>query len=359
MDTTGNETTFPQATEASSKAGSAGSGSAPASAASASPASSTPDLKGDHTSRLLIGNLCMLVAALFWGLNVSVTKALYDPIGWMTPHSIVIVRLIGGAILFWIASAFVKCESIEKSDWLKLILGGFIGLFGFIFLFIQSLEYGSAIDISIIMTLPPIFVILIGVIFLHRRPGWMEYVGVAVSFVGAAIVILGGADKGHISSHSPHPILGDCLAIASTICYAFYLTILEGPTKKYKPVGMLRWIFLFAAIPSLFLLKGFDELPLFTGHAPALPWIYITFILVGPTFIAYFLVQPAMKRIGSELVSIYQYLLPVFATISAIFMIHEKLHWIQVLAMGVIVIGMLFTTFGKRRRVKKEGQDDV
>lgn len=313
----------------------------------------TPD---KSVSQLLVGNLCMLVAAIFWGLNVSVTKALYDPIGWMTPQSIVIVRLVGGTILFWLASIFIKCEAIQREDWLKVVLGGLVGLFGFIFLFIKSLEYGSAIDISIIMTLPPIFVILIGVIFLKRRPGWMEYLGVLVSFVGAAIVILGG---GHgATEHSKDPVLGDILAIASTICYAFYLTILEGPTKKYKPVALLRWIFLFSAIPALFLLKDFDKLPLF-HHAPALPWVYITFILLCPTFIAYFLVQPAMKRIGSELVSIYQYLLPVFATISAIIMIKEKLHWIQVIAMGVIVVGMLFTTFGKRRRVKKEGQDDV
>lgn len=312
-------------------------------------------------SGLLIGNLCMLVAAIFWGLNVSVTKALFYPHHWLTPDALTAVRLVGGAVLFWIASLFVKCESIEKQDWLKMVLGGFIGLFGFIYLFITSLKFGSAIDISIIMTLPPIFVILIGVIFLKRRPGWMEYVGVVVSFVGAAIVILGGA--GHDADHLSHstatkPLLGDLLAIASTICYAFYLTILEGPTQRYHPVALLRWIFLFAAIPALFCLKGFDHLPIF--HADkALPWIYVGFILLCPTFIAYFLVQPAMKRIGSELVSIYQYLLPVFATVSAIFMLGEKLHWIQVLAMGVIVIGMLFTTFGKRRRVKKEGQDDV
>lgn len=315
--------------------------------------------KGHTTaSSLLVGNLCMLVAALFWGLNVSVTKALYDPVAWMTPHSIVIVRLVGGAILFWLASAFIKCESIEREDWLKVVLGGFIGLFGFIYLFIQSLEFGSAIDISIIMTLPPIFVILIGVIFLKRRPGWLEYLGVVISFVGAAIVILGGAGSGHVTHHNPHPVLGDMLAIASTICYAFYLTVLEGPTKKYKPVALLRWLFLFAAIPSLFLLKDFQNLPLL-HHAPALPWVYIAFILICPTFIAYFLVQPAMKRIGSELVSIYQYLLPVFATVSAIFMIHEKLHTIQVIAMVVIVAGMCCTTFGKRKRVKKEGQEDA
>lgn len=332
--------------------------SAPASSPSSNSSSPKSPVKDSKASSLLIGNLCMLFAALFWGLNVSVTKALYDPVLWMTPHSIVIVRLVGGAILFWLASAFIKCENIQREDWLKVVLGGFVGLFGFIFLFIQSLEYGSAIDISIIMTLPPIFVILIGVIFLKRRPGWMEYLGVVVSFVGAAIVILGGAGHDKATHHNPDPVLGDILAIASTICYAFYLTILEGPTKKYRPVALLRWIFLFAAIPSLFLLKDFDKLHIF-HDAPALPWIYIAFILIGPTFIAYFLVQPAMKRIGSELVSIYQYLLPVFATISAIFMIGEKLHLIQIIAMVVIVIGMLFTTFGKRKRVKKEGQDDV
>lgn len=329
----------------------------PTAGATAMP-SAAPPAADRSASSLLIGNLCMLFAALFWGLNVSVTKALIPE--WMTANSICVVRLVGGAILFWFASAFVRCESIQREDWLKLVLGGFVGLFGFIYLFITSLRYGSAIDISIIMTLPPIFVILGGILFFHRHPGWKEYLGVAISFVGAAIVILGGVGHETASQEkgATDPILGDCLAIASTICYAFYLTILEGPTKKYHPVALLRWIFLFAAIPALFLLKDFDMIPLF-HHAPARPWIYIAFILVCPTFIAYFLVQPAMKRIGSELVSIYQYLLPVFATISAVLMKIDKLHWIQVVAMVVIVIGMLFTTFGKRQRVKKEGQDDV
>lgn len=321
------------------------------------PSQSTPQPSGglkktESAGSLLIGHACILVAAIFWGLNVTVTKALIP--SEMTANSITIVRLAGGATLFWFASAFVKCETIEKEDWLKITLGGFVGLFGFIFLFITSLKYGNPIDISIIMTLPPIFVILIGVIFLKRRPGWMEYLGIVISFVGAAIVILDGASR----KEGSDDILGDLLAVASTLCYAFYLVILEKPTAKYHPVAMLRWIFLFAAIPALFLLKDFDKLPIFHSHH-AVPWIEIGFILLCPTFMAYFLVQPAIKRIGSELVSIYQYLLPVFATISAVIMLHVHLRWMQVLAMGVIIIGMLFTTFGKRKRVKLHGNDDV
>lgn len=297
----------------------------------------------NQKSKFLLGNGCILLASIFWGVNVSVTKALIPE--WMTSNGISAVRLIGGCVLFWIASLFLKTEKIDRQDWVKLIVGGVVGLFGFISLFVTSLRYGNPIDISIIMTIPPIFVILIGVIFQHQRPSLMEYAGVVVSFAGAAIVIL--ANSGGKSGSDN--VLGDVLAILSTLCYAIYLVILEQPTKKYKPVNMLRWVFLFAAIPALFLVPGMQKMPILHASS-AIPWVEIGFILLCPTFIAYFLVQPAIKSIGSELVSIYQYLLPVFATISAVIMGIDHLKWIQVVAMAVIIVGMVLTNVGKKRR---------
>lgn len=248
----------------------------------------------------------------------------------------------------WLASMFLKCQPIAKNDWYKLGLGGAIGLFLFIYLFVTSLRYGNPIDISIIMTLPPVFVILIGVIFLKRRPSLMEYLGVVVSMAGAVVVIVSGGSGKNGSDN----LLGDLLAVASTLCYAFYLVILEGPTKTYRPVNMLRWVFLFAAIPALFLIPGMQQMPILQSN-DATPWLEIGFILLCPTFIAYFLVQPAIKKIGSELVSLYQYLLPVFATLSAVAMGLDKLKWIQVIAMLIIVGGMVLTNVGKHRRVSK------
>lgn len=294
----------------------------------------------------LFGNACMLLAVIFWGINIPVTKALIPE--WMTAESISVVRLIGGCILFWITSIFMKCEAIEKEDWLKIVLGGMIGLFAFIYLFIVSLRYGSAIDISIIMTLPPVFVILIGIIFEHQHPTLLEYAGIAVSFIGAVIVILGG---GQSMPGAPNPILGDILAMLSAICFAFYLVILAKPSHKYKPLALLRWVYLFAAIPALFLLEGFADLPIF-GSVQLAPWLEVLFILFCPTFFSYFLVQPAIKNIGAELSSLYQYLMPVVAAICAVLMGLEKIGWIQVLAMCVIVAGMVLTTIGKRKRAR-------
>ncbi|MBD5197896.1 MAG: EamA family transporter [Bacteroidales bacterium] len=299
------------------------------------------------TSGALIGNLCILIATIFWGMNVSFTKALIPD--WMTADGIVVVRLVGGCLLMWIVSLFLKCEKIARHDWLKLFLGGAIGLFAFIYLFVTSLRYGNPIDISIIMTLPPIFVILIGVIFMKQRPSVAEYIGIAVSMAGAAVVILDGQGGKNGSDN----LLGDLLAVASTLCYAFYLVILQGPTKTYRPVNMLRWVFLFSAIPALFLIPGMQTMPILHS-TESTPWLEIGFILLCPTFLAYFLVQPAEKRIGSELVSLYQYLLPVFATITAVVMGLDHLKGIQVLAMVIIIAGMVLTNIGKRKRSRKQ-----
>lgn len=293
--------------------------------------------------KFIAGNACILVATIFWGVNVSFTKALIPQ--WMTSESISAVRLVGGCLLFWLASLFVRNARIDRADWKLILLGGVIGLFGFIYLFVMSLRYGNPIDISIIMTLPPMFVLLMGVLFRHARPSWIELVCVAVSFVGAVIVILDG-NSGKAGSDN---LLGDVLAVASCICYAFYLVILEQPTRKYPPVTLLRWVFLFSAIPGAFLAIGFDKLPILHASVAA-PWLEIGFILLCPTFIAYFLVQPAIRSIGSELVSLYQYLLPVFATVSAVLMGLDTLRWAQVAAMAVIIAGMVLTNIGKRHR---------
>ena len=293
--------------------------------------------------KFIAGNACILVATIFWGVNVSFTKALIPQ--WMTSESISAVRLVGGCLLFWLASLFVRNARIDRADWKLILLGGVIGLFGFIYLFVMSLRYGNPIDISIIMTLPPMFVLLMGVLFRHARPSWIELAGVAVSFVGAVIVILDG-NSGKAGSDN---LLGDVLAVASCICYAFYLVILEQPTRKYPPVTLLRWVFLFSVIPGAFLAIGFDKLPILHASVAA-PWLEIGFILLCPTFIAYFLVQPAIRSIGSELVSLYQYLLPVFATVSAVLMGLDTLRWAQVAAMAVIIAGMVLTNIGKRHR---------
>lgn len=293
----------------------------------------------------LAGSMAILIATIFWGVNIPAVKALVPE--WMPANAVTVCRVMGACILFWMASIFVKTEKIAKDDWWRLIVGGGVGLFCFIFLLNLSMKFANPIDVSIIMTLPPAFVILIGVIFLHRRPSLLEYIGVVVAFAGAVVVIVSG-NKG---AHGSDNLLGDLIALASTLCYSVYLIITEKPSHTYRPVTMLRWVFLFASIPAIFCLGSMRDMGLM--HAGAGPWLWIIFIVLCPSFLAYFLLSGALKRIGSELVSIYQYLIPVFATIASVIMGLDKLHWIQVVAMAIIIFGMVLTNQGKRRRLTR------
>lgn len=302
--------------------------------------------------KFLVGSLCILLATIFWAVNIPVVKALVPE--WMPADAVTVIRILGACVLFWICSIFVKNDKIARADWWRLIVGGAIGLFCFIYLLNLSLKYANPIDVSIIMTLPPVFVILIGVIFQKRRPSGMEYLGVAVAFAGAVIVILSGRGGGG----SSHNILGDLIALASTLCYSIYLVITEKPSHTYHPVSMLRWTFLFASVPALFLLGSFHDMELW-HTADVAPWLETVFILLCPSFLAYFLLSPAEKAIGPELVSLYQYLIPVFATITSVLMKVGHLHWIQIVAMVIIILGMVLTNVGKRRRQRAQANDKV
>lgn len=294
-------------------------------------------------SPFIRGNLYILIATIFFGVNIPVVKYLIPQ--WMSAMDVSAFRLFGGCMLFWIASIFIKTEPIVRRDWLNLILGGAIGLFSFIYLFNLSLSYADPIDVSIIMTLPPVFVILIGLLFMHKRTSALEIAGIIVAFAGAVIVILSGRTKDADGSH----LLGDLLALASALCYAFYLVITERPSRTYRPVTMLRWIFLFSAVPAILLLPSLPHAEIF--HRVSFePWALIAFVILCPTFLAYFLVSPAIKLIGSEMVSIYQYLVPVFATIASVMMGLCGIHWLQIVAMVVVIGGMALTTVAKRMR---------
>lgn len=311
--------------------------------ASANAAAPEPAAGRAGLERALFGNGCILLATLFWGVNYAFTKALI-PV-WMSADAVSAVRIAGGAALFWLASLFIKNERLDRQSLIRAAGGGAVGIFGCIYLFVLALDYGSPIDISIIMAMPPIFVILMEVIFLGRRPSWLVYAGIVVSFAGAAVVILSAGGE---AGEAANPMLGDLLAVAAAASFAIYLVVLAKPSAVYRPVTLLRWVFLFASIPGLFLVPALLRSPIMATTEPV-PWLEIGFILFCPTFFSYLLTQPAEKAIGAVLVSLYQYLTPVVATISAVLMGQASLRWQQALAMAVIVAGMLLTNFGKSK----------
>ena len=79
------------------------------------------------------GSAALFVARVFSGLNVNAMGYLL-PV-WIAPIGCVTVRLVFGAIVFWVVSIFSKPETITWNDRLKLLALGAFGIFGYMSLY--------------------------------------------------------------------------------------------------------------------------------------------------------------------------------------------------------------------------------
>ena len=103
-------------------------------------------------SGTLKGHIAMGAAAVIWGLMSPVSKLVMQP-GEVSSASLATFRLLGAAILFWLASAFVPGETIARKDRLTLF---YASLFGIIFnqmAFTVGVGFTSPADAAIITTI--------------------------------------------------------------------------------------------------------------------------------------------------------------------------------------------------------------
>lgn len=289
---------------------------------------------------MIIGNLLALTTAICWGLNEPANKALIPT--WISASGVALARIFGATIVVWVISLFVKKEKILHGDW-KLLWAAGLTMVGFVYVFSLAFNTASAIDIAIILTFQPMLVVLINAIFKHEKVSKLEIAGMLIAFAGALFVILAGGnfDSGRL--------VGDLFAIICSISYATYLVLIEGPSKRYGTVNLMKWVFLFTAIialPLLFTLP--HDMAIVTDTKPV-PVLLLLFIILFPTVYCYIVTPPAIKLIGSELLSFYQYLVPVITCVVSILFKIDTFHWYQPVSFVIIVAGVMLANYAKAK----------
>ena len=118
-------------------------------------------------SETLKGHIAMGAAAFIWGLMSPVSKLVMQQ-GEVSSASLATFRLLGAAILFWLASAFVPGEPIERKHRLPLF---YASLFGIIFnqmAFTVGVGFTSPADAAIIITITPVLTMILAAFVLRE-----------------------------------------------------------------------------------------------------------------------------------------------------------------------------------------------
>ena len=273
---------------------------------------------------LLLGQIC------FAALPVAGRMAM---LGHLPAAGIVLVRVIGGALVFSLLAWRRGTLKIARADVPALVGCALIGVAANQELFIQGLARSTATNASVLGSTIPVFTALVAIV-LRREPARMRrLVGIAIACAGAALLV--GADR--LSTSSEH-MVGNAMIIANSLSYGTYLVLVRSLADRYDPLGLVALLFI-AAIPMvapLGVVAWADAPPLTAGDVG-----YLVFLVAVPTVAAYGLVQTALRRAEATLVAAYIYLQPVFATIGAIFLLDEQ-PGVRLFACGALVLAGVF-----------------
>lgn len=297
------------------------------------------------------GHVIMLVVMLIFGLNIPINKGLFQ-VGLITPPALIAMRMTFGAIMFWLVSLFLPKEKVERKDLLILLVGGFFGMLLNQGCFAFGLNNTSPVDASIITTSSPLFALVIAAIILKEPITSKKAGGVFIGIIGAVFLVY----SSHADTVRQDPsLVGDLGVMAAQLFYSFYLVITRPLSTKYSPITMMKWMFLTAAIiafPLFF--RDVMDAKIFQ-QTDLKPYLSLSFVLVGATFITYMLIPFAQRRIRATTISMYNNVQPIVASTIAISVGQDRFTIEKLIAAILIFAGVyLVTTSKSRDDVEKE-----
>ena len=297
----------------------------------------------------LKGHLAIAAAYVIFGLNIVFCKDIATS-GTVSPYVLFTLRALGASLLFWLFSAFLPKEKVERKDFPKIAAASLIGLFVPQMTFLMAITMSSAIDTALIGTLGPIFTMFFAFFFLKEPITGKKAGGVALSFAGILLLIFNSVHQGGAASTSP---LGVALLLLNSLSFSLYLGLFRPLISKYSVVTFMKWSFLVSLVVSL----PVSARDLFLADFTAIPvnvrW-EIAYLIFFATVVAYYLIPYGQKFIRPTLVSIYSYLQPIIAAIVSILAGLDSLSWQKMLAAALVVGGVVLV--GKSRSAHaKEG----
>lgn len=278
-------------------------------------------------------HLAILGANFIYGLNYVIAKGIMPD--YMTPRTIIFFRVSGAVVIFWIISAFLKKEKIERKDIFRLMVVSFFGIALNQIMFFEGLNLTTPINASIIMVETPILVLVFAHYILKDHLTRLKFIGIALGSAGATWLIL----KNGTISFSSDTFLGNLFILINASSYALFLVLVKPLMQKHKALTVMKWVFTFGLI---YVVPVSLPQALRTNYSsiPLNIWMSVAYVVLFTTVLAYLLNNYSLKIVSPTVNSSYIYLQPFLATVVAMATEKDFLSWVEIVAALLIFTGV-------------------
>lgn len=318
-------------------------------------------MMNSKTRSALTGNLACFIAYLIFGFNIIFCKNISD-CGMVSPWALYLMRAIGALTLFLLCDGIMKlagrCKAapepeapavrriggVEVRDLWKIAIASFLGLFMTQLAFLKAITMATPMDVAILSLMSPIMTMIIAAIFLKDRISARGVTGLTISFCGVLFIVLNTVSTRTGAAETT--IGGVLLMIVNTLCFASYVGIFKPLIQKYRVVTFMKWMFVFSTLFAL----PFGLKDLLAVDYAALPtniiW-QILFVVIGATFISYFLIPIGQKRLKPVIVCMYSYVQPIVAMCISLAVGMDTITLPKVIAAILVFTGVTLVNFEK------------
>ena len=289
--------------------------------------------------------LLALGTVILWGASFPLTKAALDYLG---PTTVAFIRwaIASGALILWLAwkRRLPVALQMLRRDGRTAVWVALTGITFFYFLENLALRYTTATNAGVLSNFIPVFLVLIGTVWLGERLTGVEWGALAAAFVGAAIVSQGA---GHLefAGFAGAGLAGDLLMLAASFLGAVYSVGGKGLTTRYPADVVITVV---AALGALFLL------PLaliesggaagFAADVQALPWQAWAGLLLlglGAGALANLWWLKLLSHTDASRAALILFLVPVVSTTLAVVWLGEPLTPTIVLGALLVLVGVI------------------
>ncbi|MBW2651188.1 MAG: EamA family transporter [Deltaproteobacteria bacterium] len=278
----------------------------------------------------------LVATTVFWGLSFVATKVALETIPTFT---LIFARFMLAFLFFAAIMIRHGVPSFTPKDHLKLFL---MAIFepGLYFLCeTNGLLYTSAAKVSLIIATIPIAVMILSAIILKEKTNRLGIIGILLSLVGIAILIIGAPDFNRGLEGS---LKGDLIVFGAVLSAAFYIVSARDLGRRYSSRAITSMQCFYGALffaPALFL-----DLPTLSWAAISTrSLVALLYLTVFATVAAFFCYNFALTKIPASRAAIFLNGIPVVTALGAWVVLGERLTLLQ-LAGGILVLSAVFIT---------------
>ena len=279
-------------------------------------------------------HLFLTLASLFWGFNAIASRLAIDEI---SPMSLVSGRWLGVMIILSIICRHQLSLGFQvfKSNYKWMIMMGLFGFTTFNSLYYISAHYTVAINLGIVQSTTPAFIMIISMFWLKTRINLKQVIGLLITFIGVSIVI----SNGNLASLLRLKLNnGDLLLIVACIFYAIYAVGL----RKRPEINDVLLMTFFSYVAFIGSLPGLIiEISQYSFFFPTFKGLMIlSVIIIFPSLLAQILFMKGVKIVGPALSGLYTNLVPIFTSVLAIIVLDEVFHIYHLISLIIIFLGI-------------------